>query len=223
VTSSALSQAFAEIMSWTFHSEASGDFRKGIVMPNWCENKLTITGPEKARFAFRHRVRGVGPRYKTSKAELEYDAKHPKGKIEAEPAPIRIFQFHSLVPVPQYLQERTYGGEEEAREMGLLDSPGPDFAGHDWEVENWSCKWGASGAQCNETESQLIYTFDTPWAPPLNFLMKASLLFPELTFRIDFQEPNMCFAGFAVIVNGELGECGDWHYQVDEEDEVPEK
>jgi hypothetical protein len=194
----------SEIMSWTFHSEVSGDFRRTTAMPNWCENKLTIQGPEKGLFAFKHRARGVGPCYSLSKWDREQLAKDPAAAENVEPSPISLLQFHSLVPVPQYLQDKTYGGEEEAREAGVVDSTGPTFAGNAWEVWNWGCKLGAVNPKLTEARNKLVYDFDTPWAPPFAFLLTASKLFPSLTFRIEFAEPNMNFAGFAVVQNGEV-------------------
>jgi len=94
----------------------------------------------------------------------------------------------------------------------------PDYCGYYWEYANWGCKWGACDARLTEDQGCLIYTFDTPWSPPLHFLQKTSAIFPDLTFRIEFQEPNMGFAGHAVIVNGEIVEFEEHEFNWEEEE-----
>ena len=189
-------------------------------MPNWCENKLTIKGLENELFAFKNRARGVGPCYKDPKWELEQKATNSKIAEEVEPDEIEALQFHSLVPVPQYLQARTYGGEEEATAAGLEWGPSDsDFCGYNWESANWGCKWGAAETRLSETADRLIYNFDTPWGPPIPFLVKASKLFPALNFRIEFEEPGMCFAGFAVVQDGEVVDSEEREFVCDEDEE----
>jgi hypothetical protein len=55
-------------------------------MPNWCHNKLTITGPEKEVAAFKQQAGGHSPWL--TPEELKND-------------PLVVLNFHSLVPVPE--------------------------------------------------------------------------------------------------------------------------
>ena len=54
-------------------------------MPNWCANKLTITGPEAEVQAFKEKAVGHSPWSK------------PEELVNVEP---NVLNFHSLVPVP---------------------------------------------------------------------------------------------------------------------------
>lgn len=91
-----------------------------------------------------------------------------------------------------------------------------------WRVRNWGCKWDASfgepfmalgqdGADvdaCIEskratiTPTVAIYKFDTPWAPPVPFVERASELYPNLEFVLRFGEPGEGYAGEARYVSG---------------------
>ena len=58
-------------------------------MPNWCHNKLTITGPEADVQAFKERAVGHSPWLK------------PEGDPD-------VLNFHSLVPVPEEVLKAGY-------------------------------------------------------------------------------------------------------------------
>lgn len=65
-------------------------------MPNWCANKLTITGPKAEVLAFKERAVGHPP------------WSRPEELVSVEPSALN---FHSLVPVPD---EVLAGGYEKA-------------------------------------------------------------------------------------------------------------
>ena len=59
-------------------------------MPNWCYNKLTITGPEADVQAIKSKAVGCCPWFKTDQTETE------------------VLNFHSLVPVPEEVLKAGY-------------------------------------------------------------------------------------------------------------------
>ena len=59
-------------------------------MPNWCHNKLTITGPEADVRAFKEKAVGRCPWRKPEETEVE------------------ALNFHSLVPVPEEILRAGY-------------------------------------------------------------------------------------------------------------------
>jgi Ferredoxin-like domain in Api92-like protein len=92
-----------------------------------------------------------------------------------------LLNFHSLVPVPEEIL-----------------APGYDNAGHLWEAQNWGCKWGACETRIlDEGDGLVVYQFDTPWSPPLQFLKRVAKQFPGLTFLLDYEEQSMGFKGIA--------------------------
>lgn len=91
-----------------------------------------------------------------------------------------------------------------------------------WRLANWGCKWDASfgepflalgqeGMDVDVATSALgdtvtptvaVYKFDTPWGPPNEFVERASELFPELEFTLQYAEPGMGFAGRVRMLAG---------------------
>jgi Ferredoxin-like domain in Api92-like protein len=139
-------------------------------MPNWCSNKLTITGPEADVQAFKTKAIGHSP------------WSEPEGDPDA-------LNFHSLVPVP-----------------GEILKAGYESAGHDWEMANWGCKWGASGPTIlGEWEGHVDYEFYTAWSPPIELLKRLSVQWPSLVFVLAYEEPGIGFKGIAKF-QGEIHE-----------------
>lgn len=132
-------------------------------MPNWCNNKLHMYGPEADTQRFKVQAIGDSPWHK-----------------EDEP---NVLNFHSLVPIPAEVIEAGY-----------------EKAGFDWERTNWGCKWGACHVELvDEWEGHLIYTFDTPWAPPLAFLQKLGPQWPTLRFVLEYEEWGIGYKGLCKV------------------------
>jgi hypothetical protein len=88
--------------------------------------------------------------------------------------------FHNLVPIPS-----------EVLATGYVD-------GANWERENWGCTYGASETLIvEEWHGLVIYVFQTPWLPPIKLLETIARHFPELTFMLDYDEPDVGFKGIA--------------------------
>ena len=97
---------------------------------------------------------------------------------DEKPSPLN---FHSLVPIPD----------------GVLKA-GYEDAGYDWENNHWGCKWGACHADLvDDNGSELFYSFDTAWAPPIGFLDGVAKLWPSLIFVLEYEEGGMGFKGLA--------------------------
>jgi len=80
---------------------------------------------------------------------------------------------------------------------------------YNWRVENWGTKWDLDDTTTiDREENQMIYKFDTAWAPPVGAVRSMSNQFPKLAFRLEAVEPGMAF--------GFIGE----YWEGDIEDEV---
>ena len=71
--------------------------------------------------------------------------------------------------------------------------------GYNNTINAWGTKWADSGGQL----SNGIFTFESPWAPPLIAIERISKLYPSIKFSIGYHEPGMEFAGVNVYQNGE--------------------
>lgn len=170
-------------------------------MPNWCENKLIVSGNEHALQSF------------ASSAQ--------KGDSP--------FSFDALVPMPAILREIHTGGIEiegvrhsmwretknpdgstkaipvtpEERDRMTQECGATDW--YDWACRFWGTKWDASdpSVDFDEDSEEVTITFQTAWGPPRPFVEAVSAKFPMLRFTLMYAEPGMGFGGVATFEGGE--------------------
>lgn len=194
-------------------------------MPNWCENRLTITGD------------------KTQLAKIKKDAllKIKKGE-RIDGATENAFSIAKLYPIPKELDgisspptivsEKDYNKavlnwateKAEAKKKGkecwsgrpITQKMADDFIKrfgatdwYHWSVGHWGTKWDTNGVSRNKDNDIkknkcLNYDFDTAWSPPTDAILKISEDYPKLTFSLEYCELGMCFSGTYVVKNGEV-------------------
>lgn len=93
--------------------------------------------------------------------------------------------FRMSVPVPNNLR-----GEQE----------------YDFRVNEWGTKWEPGEVYFEDRKNELFYSFDTAWAPPIAWLEKVSKFYPNLTFKMEFDEPGMGMYGGVEVVDGDVSE-----------------
>ena len=144
-------------------------------MPNWCNNNITITGPNKIIDKIEKIVKN-GKYEKPEDGLLEY-----------------------FYPMPAELRDTTADGTKRKKlqkKYGFDDWYG-------WATENWSTKWDIHefyGDHCdrnyiNDDESEISFGFDSAWAPPIgayeNFLNENS----NVSIKATYYEPRCDFMG----------------------------
>lgn len=143
-------------------------------MPNWCYNRVGISGSKEDVDAFKALVRGDSPDENT-------------------------FSFQNIIPCPIELLEFYEGSDVEANEKirtSLLDKYGYS-SWYDWRVDNWGTKWDISHASSDFYDDlSAEWTFDTAWCPPEGIYNKLAFLFPELHISWFYDEPGMQIAGY---------------------------
>lgn len=100
----------------------------------------------------------------------------------------QTFTLEKLVPTPKaYLKK-------------------DDKRWYKWRIKNWGTKWDVYPDSISRDGDEYAdeISFDTAWAPPLEWLQKVSKIFPKLTFILSYDEPGMQFKGVAKAVNGKL-------------------
>ena len=115
-------------------------------MPNWCDNQITITGPNSV----------IDNIEKIVKEEKDGDG--------------LLNFFH---PMPKELKDTTSPSSSADKPQPMVD--GFDNW-YDWRVENWSTKWdvnefyGVDRQPLNDSldESTISFAFSSAWAPPIN-------------------------------------------------------
>ena len=118
-------------------------------MPNWCDNQITITGPNSVID-------------KIEKIVKEDDSHENNGLLNF---------FH---PMPKELEGTTSPSSSADKPQPMID--GFD-CWYDWRCENWSTKWEVCEfygvdrqyhSEQNEGESTISFGFSSAWAPPIN-------------------------------------------------------
>ena len=142
-------------------------------MPNWCNNNITITGPNKI-------IDKIEKIVKNGKYEKPEDG-----------------LLHYFYPMPDELRDTTADG---SKRKNLQKKYGHDDW-YSWAVENWSTKWdisefyGIERIAIGDDESELSFGFSSAWAPPLgayeHFLNENS----NVSIKASYFEPGCDFMG----------------------------
>jgi hypothetical protein len=148
-------------------------------MPNWCENDLTVFGP---------------------------DPEMPLLHMQSENC---HFDFNRVIPYPkkyQDLDDAAQKWEEETKGQPWEERPkdGYNQGGYDWCIENWGTKWNALPMEPYMTfpDGAAIISFSTAWSPPIPVIRALSEKFPLNTFALEYFEAGMGFCGEVVVQDG---------------------
>jgi hypothetical protein len=112
------------------------------------------------------------------------------------------------------------GGDVDPVERQVLEREAACGVAHwyPWRLLHWGVKSDlddATGLSAREPD-RLVYTFDTPWAPPEAWLAAVAARYPDLRFVLAYAETSDAFGGFRVLEGGKVVAT---HYV---EPEVPE-
>ena len=76
---------------------------------------------------------------------------------------------------------------------------------YNWRISNWGTKWDASeGGLHQSLPHELEASFDTAWAPPIEWLYKVTKKYKKLKFTLEYTEEGMGFEGKAYARNGDV-------------------
>lgn len=107
-------------------------------MPNWEYNKLVIKGSKE-------QIKKIRPKLFNKDGEFTFTALIPEDLDD-----------------PKYrVVDKDSGVQTED-----LRPDGTAFNWYDFHLDKWGCKWDASDAASEETETEIVVTFTTPWGPP---------------------------------------------------------
>ena len=139
-------------------------------MPNWCDNNLYISHPDKEIMQKTLAAWNSGkflstlvpePDYKTVKVKPTFDSSHITGK-----------------PAPEFVD--------------------PDQAWWDWRVQNWGTKWDIGWDDSRDKaelngDHDMFVNFQSAWSPPLDAY--ATLVEMGYSIRAYYFEGGCCFCG----------------------------
>jgi hypothetical protein len=162
-------------------------------MPNWCYNSLTIEGSEEliadVKRILNRPFKQTHDSWNASSGKMELS-----DTIYSNP----VFAFHNIY---NHIQDGV-SDEEYLKQSDFAKSTAEvlSFSGnnwYDWNVRNWGTKWDVAVRDneeypetelTDESETLLIYRFNTAWSPPTEAITKLSLQYPDLDFELSFEE-----------------------------------
>ena len=146
-------------------------------MPNWCDNQITITGPNSV----------IDQIEKIVKEEKDTDG--------------LLNFFH---PMPKHLEDTTSPSSSADKPQPMVE--GFD-CWYDWRCENWGTKWevcefyGVDRQHLNDSldESTISFGFSSAWSPPINayqtFIMNMSEKNLDVSVKAYYYEGGCDFMG----------------------------
>jgi hypothetical protein len=80
--------------------------------------------------------------------------------------------------------------------------------------------WGTTSNAWSVSFRDNVFQFDTAWAAPLKWLRRVAALYPQIAFRLDYEQTNDGFKGFMEIhVANNVSTADEWELDtIDESD-----
>ena len=167
-------------------------------MPNWCANRVTVSGNEEDVQAFKKAVHGLGDRQDSA---FSFNSVIPfPEEVNGIGSPVKIMTEEEI---EQY--KKDHSDSEwvignlpltQERSDSLKEKYGCDNW-YDWCNDNWTSKWDACDVYLDVDEPDYLqYRFDTPWGPPENIYYVVTAQHPNVHVSWFYDEPGMQFAGY---------------------------
>ena len=100
-----------------------------------------------------------------------------------------VLSFNKLIPLPEEEKDNWY----------------------EWRIQNWGTRSDITGMddagvfpEEYSDEYKYVYEFHTAWSPPTEWLKAVGIMFPDLSFRMEYSEPGACFAGIITVQGDEV-------------------
>ena len=116
-----------------------------------------------------------------------------KKKAKGESSDLSMDNFF---PTPRELLEKDRQETENNKPQSL------DW--YKWRLHHWGCKWDIRAELVDQKEDELDYSFDSPWSPPVEFILNVSTLYKRLNFNLEYDEPGNDFAGKLECAEGQI-------------------
>ena len=150
-------------------------------MPNWCDNRVTISSNTEDDSQFKELV-------------AKFQVERPFNEIYPQPDWKNTPNEKGELPVKREMKNDK--GEIITITYDFPDGQNDDRWYH-WCVENWDTKWEPDmhGLEVQDYDT-LEITFNTAWSPPEGVMKKLREKFPELSFQCFYDEPGMEISGY---------------------------
>ena len=168
-------------------------------MPNWCMNRLSVSGQADELKNFVLSTQGLPAKYPPQEWEKN---KFFKVQDPTEPQ----FCFNALIPTPEPVLRMGYDAHDkipkDTLQRILAGKPVEPIDGYHWNIQNWGTKWDVyydnitpETMGWSEGCEMISFEFDTAWSPPRAWFETVVEKFPMLSFELHYEEPGCYFAG----------------------------
>tara|TARA_R110002096_G_scaffold410610_1_gene610370 strand:- start:10 stop:750 length:741 start_codon:yes stop_codon:yes gene_type:complete len=165
-------------------------------MPNWCWNNLNVSGNEKQLQKFVEKSMST---YDDGTERFIFNGTYPMPKT------LRITagsHLSFIEKIKRYINIKLYGHDN----------------WYNWSIANWGTKWDASEPSIQHNDIDYFsVSFETAWAPPVDWIDHIMQDFPDLCFELEYQEEGMGFGGLLQAQYETTWE--DAHWEIDQASE----
>jgi hypothetical protein len=210
-------------------------------MPNWCWNSLEISGDKKHISKFK-KVLNDNPIKDTIlkkdflKRKKEYLLEQKESGFARENLNTYL-KYNKLEPKKFVVDVLGYtinekGNAELEEELGMLAKfyPEPNYeeikgslatneserimpSWWNFRVNYWGTKWDVDIDIATSDDDFIHITFDSAWSPPVQWLYKVAQDYPNLDFKLEYEESGVGFKGVLEIDKATLikDETREWY------------
>ena len=174
-------------------------------MPNWCENRVTVTGDETDLVAFRNLVEGLDNHGYDSVLSFHQILPMPDILVNTR-SPIKVVDTVAEAITQNSDMNKTFKGfgDGEGNRVGAMTKNASDDLlkkygannRYDWSNEIWGTKWQPSDITAEYESDVITYDFDTAWSPPSGIYLALVQQFPNVHISWFYNEPGMQVCGY---------------------------
>ena len=162
-------------------------------MPNWCNNRLTVSGDNTEQIA---------------KVKSYFESDSPFAEIYPEPnwseIPLAEDDLESLGrkrgevgELPEYVEMKNPDGKVIHKGYEFKSTGSQDDRWYNWRNHHWDTKWDIGDVEWGSDEDDFfVCHFDTAWSPPEEICHALREKFPDLGIEWFYDEPGMQVAGY---------------------------
>ena len=149
-------------------------------MPNWCDNRVTISSNTEDDSQFQELV-------------AKFQVERPFNEIYPMPDFKTIPNKDGELPKKEEIKNDK--GEIVCETYNFSDGKNDDRWYH-WCIDNWGTKWDINLVEADVEDSYAEFGFQTAWAPASGIFDKIKEDYPDVAISWFYDEPGMEIAGY---------------------------
>lgn len=149
-------------------------------MPNWCDNRVTISSNTEDDSQFKELV-------------AKFQVERPFNEIYPKPDFTKIPNSKGELPIKEV--HKNDKGEIVCETFNFPDGKNDDRWYH-WCIDNWGTKWDVNVVESEVDEGYAEFEFQTAWAPASGIFDKIKEDYPDVAISWFYDEPGMEIAGY---------------------------